>query len=129
MNIILSIHPKWAKLIYDGKKTIEWRKSFPKAQKINKVFLYETAPVKQITGFFTLGEIGCYLVSSVCAQPCDIIERGCVPMTDLIKYRENVDCIFGWIIDKAKKFTKSKNIDDLGLKRPPQSWCYTEMDV
>ena len=24
--ILLSIHPKWAKLIYEGKKTIEWRK-------------------------------------------------------------------------------------------------------
>lgn len=29
MNIILSIKPKWAELIYSGKKTIEWRKSFP----------------------------------------------------------------------------------------------------
>ena len=29
MNIILSIHPKWAKLIYEGKKTIEWRKIVP----------------------------------------------------------------------------------------------------
>lgn len=29
MNIILSIHPKWAKLIYEGKKTIEWRKTVP----------------------------------------------------------------------------------------------------
>lgn len=129
MNVILAIHPKWANLIYEGKKTIEWRKSFPKAQKIDKVFLYETAPVKQITGFFTLGEIGCYLVSSVCAQSWDIIERGCVPMTDLIKYRENVDCIFGWIIDKAKKFTKPQNIDDFGLKRPPQSWCYTDYEI
>ena len=30
MNIILSIKPKWAKLIYEGKKTIEWRKNIPK---------------------------------------------------------------------------------------------------
>lgn len=30
MNIILSIHPKWAKLIYEGKKTIEWRKTLPR---------------------------------------------------------------------------------------------------
>ena len=27
MNIVLSIKPKWAKLIYEGKKTIEWRKT------------------------------------------------------------------------------------------------------
>lgn len=71
-------------------------------------------------------EIECYLVHSVCAQPWDIIERGCVPMTDLIKYRENVDCIFKWMIDKAKKFTKPQNIDDFGIKHPPQSWRYIE---
>ena len=29
MNVILSIHPKWARLIYEGKKTIEWRKIVP----------------------------------------------------------------------------------------------------
>lgn len=126
MNIVLAIHPKWARLIYEGKKTIEWRKSFPKNNEIDKVFLYETAPTKRITGFFTLNEIQCLLVSSVCAQPWEIIERGCVPLPDLVKYRENVDCIYGWQINKVERFAENKNIDDFGLKRPPQSWCYTE---
>lgn len=40
MNIIMSIHPKWAKLIYEGKKTLEWRKNTPNADFIDKVFLY-----------------------------------------------------------------------------------------
>ena len=35
MNIILSIHPKWANLIYDGKKTIEWKKICHKATKLS----------------------------------------------------------------------------------------------
>lgn len=30
MNIILSIHPKWAEKIYTGEKTVEWRKTEPK---------------------------------------------------------------------------------------------------
>ena len=75
MNIILSIKPKWAELIYSGKKTIEWRKSFPKLNsyedfKIEKVFLYETAPVKKITGYFEFNEYGfpLYLISDIDAQ-------------------------------------------------------------
>lgn len=129
MNIILSIKPKWAELIYSGKKTIEWRKSFPKTEKvlgesIEKVLLYETAPVKKITGFFTLKEIACYLVSSVCAQPEYIIKRGCVPLVDLVKYRENVDCLYGWMIDKVTKFHEPYGLEYVNLKRPPQSWCY-----
>lgn len=54
MNIILSIHPKWAKLIYEGKKTIEWRKVIPSSlhpiylmHDAIRVYLYETAPVKK----------------------------------------------------------------------------------
>lgn len=124
MNIILSIKPKWAELIYSGQKTIEWRKSFPKAENIDKVLLYETAPVKAITGFFTLQEIPFYLVSSVCAQPEQIIKNGCVPMVDLIKYRANVDCIYGWMIDKVTKFEEPLPLSYVDLKRPPQSWCY-----
>ena len=54
--ILLSIHPKWAKLIYEGKKTIEWRKSFPKEFISNqtKVYLYETAGWLQFAGFLFL---------------------------------------------------------------------------
>lgn len=55
MNIILSIKPKWAELIYSGKKTIEWRKSFPKRENIECVYLYETAPVKKDYRLFHLG--------------------------------------------------------------------------
>jgi predicted transcriptional regulator len=52
MNIILSIHPKWAKLIYEGKKTVEWRKTTPKkADSQSVIFLYETAPVCKVTGW------------------------------------------------------------------------------
>lgn len=129
MNVILSIKPKWAELIYLGKKTIEWRKSFPKADNIEKVFLYETAPVKAITGFFTLQEISCYIVSSVCAQPEQIIKSGCVPMVDLIKYRENVDCLYGWMIDKVTKFSEPWGLQYVELKRPPQSWCYDKSEA
>ena len=51
MNIILSIHPKWAKLIYEGKKTLELRKNIP-MNTVNIVYLYETAPICKVTGFF-----------------------------------------------------------------------------
>ena len=126
-SILLSIHPKWAAKIYSGKKTIEWRKSIPKENFIEKVFLYETSPVKAITGFFTLREIPFYLVSSICAQPEMILEAGCVPLFDLVKYRANVDCIYGWMIDKATKFKEPLTINHMSLKRPPQSWQYVEV--
>ena len=54
MNIILSIHPKWAQKIHTGEKTVEWRKGSPKRINPSKVFIYETAPVCKVTGYIVL---------------------------------------------------------------------------
>lgn len=47
---LMSIKPKWAKELYSGKKTVEFRKSSPAVGSF--VFLYESAPVKAVTGVF-----------------------------------------------------------------------------
>ena len=138
MNIILSIKPKWAELIYSGKKTIEWRKSWPKYEKfefihVGKVFLYETAPVKMITGFFELN--GCreliireesfeYRYKDIHPDAKEIIAAGCVPLEDLKKYQGKNFSLFGWRIKNPTKFCKPCGIQSAGIKRPPQSWCY-----
>lgn len=58
MNILLSIKPEYAKLIYEGNKTIEYRKDFPKFVLWgSKIFLYETAPIKRVTGFVYFNEL------------------------------------------------------------------------
>lgn len=131
MDVILSIKPKWAELIYSGKKIIEWRKSFPKIiqcefSKIEKVFLYETAPVKKITGYFEFNEsYPVYLISDIDAlsNQC-LIENGCVPKEDLKRYKGKNDCLYGWIVGKVTKFKVPFDLVSFNLKRPPQSWCY-----
>lgn len=91
MNIILSIKPKWAKLIYEGKKTIEWRKTLPRKMDLKllrdgdpnvKVYLYETTPVKAITGFFYWG-------GTTCCDARNMTEdiKGLVPIKDLKAYQ------------------------------------------
>jgi predicted transcriptional regulator len=53
-DVLLSIKPKYAKLIKQGKKRWEYRKLIWTNNKlIDKIFLYETSPIKKITGFFT----------------------------------------------------------------------------
>lgn len=132
MNIILSIKPKWAELIYSGKKTIEWRKSFPKLNsyedfKIEKVFLYETAPVKKITGYFEFNENSypVYSISDIDALSNQrFIENGCVPKEDLKRYKGKNNRLYGWIVGNVTKFKVPFDLVAFNLKRPPQSWCY-----
>lgn len=54
---LMSIKPKWAKELYSGKKTVEFRKSSPAVGSL--VFLYESAPVRAVTGVFGVSAILC----------------------------------------------------------------------
>lgn len=128
MNVILSIHPKWAKKIYSGEKRVEWRKSFPKIEGKTRVYMYETAPIKRVTGFFTLLDVeGVDANKSITFA----YDKGCVSIDDLKKYQGDSMCVFAWEIKRGSvvKFYQPKSLSDFGLKRPPQSWQYVEDEI
>lgn len=142
MNIILSIHPKWAEKIYALEKVVEWRKSRPKTySEETKIYMYETSPAKMVTGCFTLKTkfintpAADYPFARISFRDSDArhlrienIERmGCVPIEKLREYIKDSDG-YGWRINKVEKFEKPRPLSDFGLNRPPQSWCYTEVD-
>lgn len=125
-DIIMSIHPKWADKIYSGEKKIEWRKTKPRQYDSKmKVYLYETAPVKKVTGYFMVERFGWankndqdfkFLIR-------EKVERlGCVSIEDLKRYQGNSPELFAWYIGKVVKFRKPKALESLGVKKPPQSW-------
>ena len=130
MSIILSIKPKWAQKIFSGEKTIEWRKSMPSMLiPREKVYIYETAPVAQVTGYFILaGIIRFYdrdwTKPSERMQHC--IDAGCVPVKDLIAYQGTGDFLCAWGVEKVVKFERPKSLEEFNIRRPPQSWCYTK---
>uniref|UniRef100_A9A7X0 Uncharacterized protein n=1 Tax=Methanococcus maripaludis (strain C6 / ATCC BAA-1332) TaxID=444158 RepID=A9A7X0_METM6 len=66
MDILISINPKWAKKIKDGSKTVELRKTVPNFAESTVGgdkprewlwYLYESAPVKKVIGFFQVGQV------------------------------------------------------------------------
>lgn len=48
MPVIMAIKPKYAKMIYEGRKVWEFRKAPPPLMRL--VYIYESAPVSAITG-------------------------------------------------------------------------------
>lgn len=128
--ILLSIHPKWAEKIYSGEKRVEWRKNAPSNPFIDQIpiFLYETAPVKKITGLIYVDRIKRYSIGGVGGP---VYTWGCVPYEDLEKYAGDKD-LFAWMIRGSwiMKIYNGKEfltLADFGLKRPPQSWQYVEV--
>ncbi len=127
MNIILSIKPKWAKLIYEGKKTIEWRKTEPvKLDAMSTIFIYETAPVCRVTGTVRYNGADAYDFNEQFLPTKVLSVFGCVSINDLVKYQGKLPCIYGWMIWNPQKFYIPLKLEEFGLKRPPQSWQYIE---
>lgn len=98
--------------------------------------MYETAPVCKVTGlFYWIGNETLiirdpdYEGQEICEKAKKVIEMGCVPLEDLKKYQGNKEKIFGWICGVFEKFEQPKKLADFGLKRPPQSWQYVEVEI
>jgi predicted transcriptional regulator len=52
MNVLLSLKPKYAEAILDGRKKYEFRRTIFKRKDISKIFIYSNNGVGQITGYF-----------------------------------------------------------------------------
>lgn len=131
MNIILSIKPKYAELIYSGKKTIEWRHTYPKKIIFSDVvYIYETAPVSMVTGSFKINpliwpfyiktESFKFIIPEV---QKNLVRWGQVSIEDLKKYAARGP-VWAWHIIEARRYVCPVHLNWFNLKRPPQSWQY-----
>ena len=126
MNVcLMSIKPKWAKELYSGKKTVEFRKSSPPLDSL--VFLYESAPVKAVTGCF---QVQAVLTSNAAhvwyatRALKSIWKGGCVTQYSLFDYCGGASgkcCAIlaanSWRLPE----TEWKKLEKFAV-RPPQSW-------
>ena len=120
MEILMSIHGKWADLIYQGKKTVELRKTAPqKSGKIDAtVYVYNT-DCKSVDGRFFVSE-----VVEIDEITEELSAKSCVPMQYIAKYKGDGK-LFAWVIAEADEFEPNwLQLEDLGAKRAPQSWQY-----
>ena len=142
--VLISINPKWCKLIANGEKTTEVRKTRPKLETPFKCYIYCTKDNTDIvpskiwwkadkTGFQhilngkVIGEFVCKSVESFTTdyrmnreQTERISTLSCVGIFDLAEYESggNSPCLFGW------------HISDLVIYDSPQplNWFVTEGD-
>ena len=56
MDVLLSIRPKHVKAIEQGKKKYEFRKVIFR-RTVERIYIYETSPTRQIVGYFEVGNI------------------------------------------------------------------------
>lgn len=120
-HVVMSVHPRYADAIMEGRKKIEFRKR-PLAHDVVVVWVYATAPVQQIIGYFEVG-------GSVLAAPRDLWRQfgkvGCIDRADFDRYYATAVLGAGIRIRKVTRLAVPMPIGELlpsGV--PPQSFAY-----
>ena len=121
-DILLSIKPKYAALIYAGKKTVEFRRSLPdSAGGWRRFYIYESSPVRMVTGWACVQSVG----SGPVAVEYNVYQKeGAISYKDYLKYMAGVKSAWSIEISKVFKFAEPLPLSSFGIERPPQSWRY-----
>lgn len=126
MDILLSIKPIYANKIYKGNKKFEYRKKIPK-QGIGRVYLYESTPVKKITGYFTFEMV-------INDSPDELWNKtkifAGIEDEEYVKYFSGYTIAYAFKIDHVHKFPNSVDPCDIWEKfNAPQSYKYIDRSV
>lgn len=143
-KVLISIHPRWCAEIFNGQKTIEVRKSFPRQLETPfEVLVYCTKGKENEKMCFdryspyigngkVIGEFVCDRVrlcipfglkGHLLSQ--EVYREMCLTKEQLDKYG-GLKTLYGWHITEPKLFDKPRELGEFGITRAPMSWCYVE---
>lgn len=140
MNILLSIHPDCAAMIYAREKKLEFRTNIPRKYNLldemapwdDYIFLYETAPVYAVTGWIKVDSyinVNKILNGDRKDLKKMIIKDGRLTIEHIKQYKPNLQ-VWGWHIADAYNFGRKEFITRFSPnEKPPQSWCYTRAEI
>ena len=117
--IVMSLHPKYAKAIYEGRKQWEFRKAPPPLFK--EILIYESAPVSKITGRV-------WFSASFTALPIvvwDFVKHNKIYTQNLTGISlEKLEAYAGDKLVTALRVHEATRFDhDIGFDcKPPQNW-------
>jgi predicted transcriptional regulator len=122
MDVLLSIKPKFAESIINGRKKYEFRKNAFSKKNIGRVYIYSTTPIKKIIGIFRISKIIEDKPSTLWHHLKD--EAG-ISEEEFFDYFKNRKVGFAFEIVEVEKF---ENPVDPKIMYPnfvpPQSFCY-----
>ena len=132
-SVLISIQPKWCKLIASGEKTIEVRKTAPQMPLPFKCYIYCTKSRKPYESFginnkpvecsgYVIGEFECKDVRNYCNNPygrhkyfISDLKATCLTMEDLWSYGKRKE-LYGWHISDLVIYDKPKGLDKFIVK-------------
>lgn len=129
MAIVMSIKPEWCDKIFSGEKCFEVRKTVPRNMP-TKVYVYKSGSGNVVGEFIALYAFKYYAKHiKVITDPQSwsyILEGTCLTKNQFLDYIGDSKCYYVIQIRYAILYKAQIPLSEFGLKRPPQSWCYTK---
>lgn len=150
-SVLISIRPEWCKLIANGRKTVEVRKSRPKLETPFNVYIYCTKGKEKLLDVMFDGDecgngkiIGEFVVNYIdeitpnesydekaiesepyCLHTLQTLVRSCLTKKKIQKYLKDKPG-YGWYISDLVIYDTPRALSEFGKAKPPQSWCYID---
>ena len=125
MPILLSLKPRFAELVFMGKKTVELRRRIASAMKGREVFIYVSSPERTIRGGFRVAEVWSSDPETVWGE---VASRTGVAKTEYDAYYEGCGIAHAFALSDVWVHKAPEEIDGVRRAlpgfRPPQSWRY-----
>lgn len=146
-SVLISIRPEWCKLIANGRKTLEVRKTRPKLETPFTAYIYcskssdgYNAAQGKVIGEFICDKIYRYSTSEAFKEDCEIsdieaVDLSCMPKNKISDYEYSSAgkefCInniglYLWHISDLVIYDTPRALSEFGKVKPPQSWCYVD---
>lgn len=121
--VILSLHQEWWQKMVTGEKVLELRKTKPQCGTPFRVLVYVTGSVGIV------GEFVCPEVLEI-KNFREAERKSMVPARDIHNYATGGrNKVYGWEVSAVREYKKPLALEELGIKRAPQSWQYMRSSV
>ena len=120
MKALLSVHPRFSEAILSGLKRYEYRRRVP-LRRITHVLIYETSPTSMVVGEAR--------VADILSGPKEHVwqatkEAGFLSHEEFSRYFSSTEDASAIALCDPVRYGRPISIQELGLTRPPQSFCY-----
>jgi len=128
-SLLMSLHPRYATAILDGRKSVELRRQRVAVPPGTKVILYATSPVMALVGTATVTAVQVGTPSEIWKTHK---EHGAISRRDYLAYMEGAEQASALLLDAARPFSDPVPLAHLragGSFHPPQSYRYVDPET
>lgn len=127
-SLLMSLHPRYATAILDGRKSVELRRQRVAVPPGTKVILYATSPVMALVGTATVTAVQVGTPSEIWKTHK---EHGAISRRDYLAYMKGAKQASALLLDHARTLSDPVPLAHLrvgGSFHPPQSYRYVDPD-